>query len=664
MSDRVQFRRDTKARWSEVNPVLMEGEIGLEIDTNNIKMGDGVHAWNELEYGVGIENITSELGDSENLAASQKLVKVELDKKFGKESILQELGDDENSVMSQKATTDAISAANTKNEEQDQKLSELAINKSIIRIINNGKYKSVTIDKSKRIISCIDENNIKHEYLDTVFHGEIESNFTKHIDNSEYVEITIGKDKKIVEATTVFGKKIIFGDLEVRGNFNKSDSFVNDIAMPKKLYMFNNVDNDIYKEPMIKLYGSNEVVRFKHSSIYRQFANVTTIKTPANNSILETSLRNLRSDAVDTIKTISTIIKSCNANLASETFSNLNVQVIGDSFTQGEFYYYGLEASKYAPNVTLVGTVKAWKSWNTSAHHEGRSGWSLDIYSSVVTNGCHSPFWQPNGNYRYWGNIDFWKQVYINRENQNHDLYTGYVEQLNLYYNQDGTLKSPLEGDIMFFNSENKFKVFNGSSWIDTTKESYTWGFDYSKYCSMYSAIIGGVPDVIFFTLGLDDFRYYSPNTIEEFATVWDKKVELLKTSYLSKNPNGKFVICIPCSTIGTDTNTIVGTNAVGNDNFPALPHRSMFYARKHIIDTYDGRESSGIYVVDTGLMYDYYFGFLTTEDESYTKPFSAYQQDNKIENVQFFNPHPTNSYRNASIAMAAFIQNMRNNNI
>lgn len=74
MSDRVQFRRDTKARWKEVNPVLMEAEIGLEIDTNNIKMGDGVHAWNELEYGVGLENITSELGDSENLAASQKLV--------------------------------------------------------------------------------------------------------------------------------------------------------------------------------------------------------------------------------------------------------------------------------------------------------------------------------------------------------------------------------------------------------------------------------------------------------------------------------------------------------------------------------------------------------------------------------------------------------------
>lgn len=49
MSDRVQFRRDTKARWIEVNPILMEGEIGLEIDTNNIKQenkkaGEKYHA--------------------------------------------------------------------------------------------------------------------------------------------------------------------------------------------------------------------------------------------------------------------------------------------------------------------------------------------------------------------------------------------------------------------------------------------------------------------------------------------------------------------------------------------------------------------------------------------------------------------------------------------
>lgn len=72
MSNRIQFRRDTKARWAEVNPVLMEGEVGLEVDTQNIKMGDGEHTWNDLEYGIGYSNVTNEPGNNENLAISQK----------------------------------------------------------------------------------------------------------------------------------------------------------------------------------------------------------------------------------------------------------------------------------------------------------------------------------------------------------------------------------------------------------------------------------------------------------------------------------------------------------------------------------------------------------------------------------------------------------------
>lgn len=72
MSNRIQFRRDTRARWAEINPVLMEGEVGLEVDTQNIKMGDGTHAWNDLEYGVGYSNVTNEPGNNENLVISQK----------------------------------------------------------------------------------------------------------------------------------------------------------------------------------------------------------------------------------------------------------------------------------------------------------------------------------------------------------------------------------------------------------------------------------------------------------------------------------------------------------------------------------------------------------------------------------------------------------------
>ena len=47
---RIQLRHDTSTSWSLVNPVLLEGEIGLETDTNKQKMGDGTTAWNSLPY--------------------------------------------------------------------------------------------------------------------------------------------------------------------------------------------------------------------------------------------------------------------------------------------------------------------------------------------------------------------------------------------------------------------------------------------------------------------------------------------------------------------------------------------------------------------------------------------------------------------------------------
>lgn len=50
MADRIQIRRDTTANWEATNPVLGQGELGLELDTSALKAGDGVTAWNELGY--------------------------------------------------------------------------------------------------------------------------------------------------------------------------------------------------------------------------------------------------------------------------------------------------------------------------------------------------------------------------------------------------------------------------------------------------------------------------------------------------------------------------------------------------------------------------------------------------------------------------------------
>ena len=49
-----QFRRGLAADWTSVNPILAEGELGLETDTGKYKVGDGVTDWNTLTYkGIG-----------------------------------------------------------------------------------------------------------------------------------------------------------------------------------------------------------------------------------------------------------------------------------------------------------------------------------------------------------------------------------------------------------------------------------------------------------------------------------------------------------------------------------------------------------------------------------------------------------------------------------
>ena len=50
MAVRIQIRNGTAEEWAEVNPTLAVGELALEIDTRKFKIGDGIHAWNDLAY--------------------------------------------------------------------------------------------------------------------------------------------------------------------------------------------------------------------------------------------------------------------------------------------------------------------------------------------------------------------------------------------------------------------------------------------------------------------------------------------------------------------------------------------------------------------------------------------------------------------------------------
>lgn len=47
---RQKQRYDTAANWTANNPLLLEGELGVESDTNKIKVGTGTLLWNSLPY--------------------------------------------------------------------------------------------------------------------------------------------------------------------------------------------------------------------------------------------------------------------------------------------------------------------------------------------------------------------------------------------------------------------------------------------------------------------------------------------------------------------------------------------------------------------------------------------------------------------------------------
>ena len=53
MAIQIQIRRDTTSNWETTNPVLADGELGLDTDLNMLKVGNGVDSWTELSFMAG-----------------------------------------------------------------------------------------------------------------------------------------------------------------------------------------------------------------------------------------------------------------------------------------------------------------------------------------------------------------------------------------------------------------------------------------------------------------------------------------------------------------------------------------------------------------------------------------------------------------------------------
>jgi hypothetical protein len=63
MAVQIQFRNDLAANWTLADPILAAGELGIEMDTDQFKIGDGIQTWSQLPYG-GVQGPKGDTGDT------------------------------------------------------------------------------------------------------------------------------------------------------------------------------------------------------------------------------------------------------------------------------------------------------------------------------------------------------------------------------------------------------------------------------------------------------------------------------------------------------------------------------------------------------------------------------------------------------------------------
>jgi hypothetical protein len=71
MANIIKLRRDTAANWTSVNPVLNEGELGLDLTNDKIKIGDGSSTWSALPYAFDTPSeVTTKANNAQSAAES------------------------------------------------------------------------------------------------------------------------------------------------------------------------------------------------------------------------------------------------------------------------------------------------------------------------------------------------------------------------------------------------------------------------------------------------------------------------------------------------------------------------------------------------------------------------------------------------------------------
>lgn len=412
--------------------------------------------------------------------------------------------------------------------------------------------------------------------------------------------------------------------------WGQTGGFRNDICIPGKLYMLSDVRNDIFVEALIKRWRPyDDYVRFSGDCIFsRKLDRMASIDTPKNGTHLKIELVN--SDEFETIKedTLSICVGKRGVGTGKVT-----IQILGDSFVNGAFFKDALLAKNYVPGAKLIG-LRNIKNVE-GQYDEGRGGWTVKKYFEIPKGErtSYQGYMQPAGEYKYWGSCEFWKNC--------HKVINGTLKDTEVVYDcgrydkcamrfdaETGYLINPKKNDLMYDNLRGSYMAYTGKRWKSVEVNEEEWTFNFGKYLNMWNL---EAPKFFAQMLGLNDYR----DSLTADYREWNEKIAEMKESYYKAVPDGKFIILIPCSTCGS-LNNIRG-------DFTLRQNAAMWRLRKNIIDTFDGREEEGYYLVDVAITIDNEKGYNLNGD-----------------GLQTGNPHPYPNYPTMGIPIAAFIQYYR----
>ena len=80
LNTRIQLKHGLAASWTEKNPVLLAGEMGIETDTLKMKVGDGTTNWSDLGYlGADANDILAIINENRDSCTTVEVAKGQSD---------------------------------------------------------------------------------------------------------------------------------------------------------------------------------------------------------------------------------------------------------------------------------------------------------------------------------------------------------------------------------------------------------------------------------------------------------------------------------------------------------------------------------------------------------------------------------------------------------